>query len=73
MRGVHPLRTAFQIRGCTKDNATNIGESRRRPIRAEKGWLVAAITEPSTIVLEIVRKSGIDPSALYRWRQQSLS
>ena len=45
-------------------------ERRRRWPRAEKERLVAAMMEPEASVAEIARKAGVDPSLLYRWRQQ---
>lgn len=45
-------------------------ERRRRWPRAEKERLVAAMMEPDASVAEIARKAGVDPSLLYRWRQQ---
>jgi len=45
-------------------------ERRRRWPRAEKERLVAAMMEPDASVADIARKAGVDPSLLYRWRQQ---
>ena len=45
-------------------------ERRRRWSAAEKARLVAAMEEPGAIVTEVARKAGVDPSLLYRWRQE---
>lgn len=45
-------------------------ERRRRWSRAEKERWVAALMEPDANASEIARKAGVDPSLLYRWRQQ---
>jgi transposase len=45
-------------------------ERRRRWSAADKARLVAAMEEPGAIVTEVARKAGVDPSLLYRWRQE---
>jgi transposase len=45
-------------------------ERRRRWSRAEKERWVTALEEPGAVAAEVARKAGVDPSLLYRWRQQ---
>jgi transposase len=45
-------------------------ERRRRWSRAEKERWVTALEEPRAVAAEVARKAGVDPSLLYRWRQQ---
>jgi transposase len=45
-------------------------QRRRRWLRAEKDWIVAAALEPGAVDSEIARAAGIHTSQLFRWRQQ---
>jgi transposase len=45
-------------------------ERRRRWSAAEKERLVAAMSEPGAVVVEIARACGVDASLLYRWRRE---
>ena len=43
---------------------------RRRWSRADKERIVAAAMEPGAVASEVARAAGIEPSQLFRWRQQ---
>jgi transposase len=48
---------------------TSVGR-RRRWSRADKERIVAAAMEPGAVASEVARGAGIEPSQLFRWRQQ---
>ena len=45
-------------------------ERRRRWSRADKERIVASAMEPGAVASEVARAAGIEPSQLFRWRQQ---
>jgi transposase len=45
-------------------------ERRRRWSRVDKERIVASAMEPGAVASEVARAAGIEPSQLFRWRQQ---